>query len=63
MNIKNQIKLDDWFHDHRLCDVFSVKGTPPKGMRYNTGELVRNDVNVAWQCPMCSSQIEIEYSD
>lgn len=63
MDITNKVELDAFLNKAKevghICR--GVKGRPPKGMTYSDGELIKNDINVAWEDTTTGEICEIIY--
>ena len=60
-NIKNSKELNNWLNNRRNHDCVSIKGQPPIGATYEDGDLIYNEVNIAWRDIVTNEVFTIEY--
>lgn len=65
MKIANKAEVDRFIDEQMSIPnnrIASVKGSPPKGAKYNDGTPIISLVNVAWISPVTHARVDIEYT-
>lgn len=61
--IGNQKEVDKFFEYARENNLqcYAIKGEPPKGAKYEDGDLVTRNINIGWEMSYTGYQVYFHY--